>query len=72
MPLDSLDFEAAVQLIADKRAKGPAPKRTAKKAPAKKKDCRKENNDEEDSGKEEGDTVQGWESFVEESQDRRD
>jgi DNA topoisomerase-1 len=38
MPLDDLDFEAAVQLIADKRAKGPAPKRTAaKKAPAKKK-----------------------------------
>ena len=44
IPLDELDFEAAVQLIADKRAKGPAVKRTAakkattkKKAPAKKK-----------------------------------
>lgn len=38
MPLDDLDFEAAVQLIADKRAKGPAPKRkTATKASAKKK-----------------------------------
>ncbi len=38
MPLDTLEFEAAVQLIADKRAKGPAPKKTAKKkAPAKKK-----------------------------------
>jgi len=37
MSLDDLDFEAAVQLIADKRAKGPAPKRTAKKKPAAKK-----------------------------------
>ena len=38
MPLDTLEFEAAVQLIADKRAKGPAPKKTVKKkAPAKKK-----------------------------------
>ena len=37
MPLDTLDFEAAVQLIADKRAKGPAPKKTAKKKPAAKK-----------------------------------
>jgi DNA topoisomerase-1 len=42
MSLDDLDFEAAVQLIADKRAKGPAPKRTAKKkAPAKKKPAAK-------------------------------
>ena len=42
MSLDDLDFEAAVQLIADKRAKGPAPKRTAKKkAPAKKKSAAK-------------------------------
>jgi DNA topoisomerase-1 len=38
MSLDDLDFEAAIQLIADKRAKGPAPKRVVKKkAPAKKK-----------------------------------
>ncbi len=38
MSLDDLDFEAAIQLIADKRAKGPAPKRAVKKkAPAKKK-----------------------------------
>ncbi len=38
LPLDELDFEAAVQLIADKRAKGPSPKKAAaKKAPAKKK-----------------------------------
>jgi DNA topoisomerase-1 len=37
LPLEELDFEQAVQLIADKRAKGPSPKRTgAKKAPAKK------------------------------------
>jgi DNA topoisomerase-1 len=37
LPLEELDFEQAVQLIADKRAKGPAPKRSAaKKAPAKK------------------------------------
>jgi DNA topoisomerase-1 len=42
MSLDDLDFEAAVQLIADKRAKGPAPKRPAKKkAPAKKKPAAK-------------------------------
>ena len=42
MSLDDLDFEAAVQLIADKRAKGPAPKRTVKKkAPAKKKPAAK-------------------------------
>ncbi|MDR2998075.1 MAG: type I DNA topoisomerase [Microbacterium sp.] len=31
-----ITFEAAVQMLADKRAKGPAPKRGAKKAPAKK------------------------------------
>ena len=38
LPLEELDFDAAVQLIADKRAKGPAPKKSsAKKAPAKKK-----------------------------------
>ena len=42
MSLDDLDFEAAVQLIADKRAKGPAPKRTVKKkVPAKKKPAAK-------------------------------
>jgi len=41
--VDDIDFERAVQLLADKRAKGPAPKKTAarkpaaKKAPAKKK-----------------------------------
>ena len=41
--VDDIDFERAVQLLADKRAKGPAPKRTtarkpaAKRAPAKKK-----------------------------------
>jgi DNA topoisomerase-1 len=38
LPLEELDFEAAVQLIADKRAKGPAPKKSAaKKKPATKK-----------------------------------
>ena len=38
MSLDDLDFEAAIQLIADKRAKGPAPQRAAKKkTPARKK-----------------------------------
>ena len=33
-----IDFERAVQMLADKRAKGPAPKRKApaRKAPAKK------------------------------------
>jgi len=35
--IDSIDFERAVQMLADKRAKGPAPKRTAKRAPVKKK-----------------------------------
>jgi DNA topoisomerase-1 len=35
--VEEVDFERAVQLLADKRAKGPAPKRAAaKKAPAKK------------------------------------
>src|SRR5690606_38601636 len=33
---DDITFEVAVQMLADKRAKGPAPKRGAKKAPAKK------------------------------------
>ncbi|WCD91528.1 type I DNA topoisomerase [Microbacterium sp. nov. GSS16] len=33
---DDVTFEIAVQMLADKRAKGPAPKRGAKKAPAKK------------------------------------
>ena len=51
MPLDSLDFEAAVQLIADKRAKGPAPKRTAKKAPAKKKTAAKKTTTKKTVGK---------------------
>jgi DNA topoisomerase-1 len=33
----AIDFERAVQMLADKRAKGPAPKKTARRAPAKKK-----------------------------------
>ncbi|GAA1546418.1 DNA topoisomerase-1 [Microbacterium ginsengiterrae] len=33
---EDITFEIAVQMLADKRAKGPAPKRGAKKAPAKK------------------------------------
>lgn len=33
---EDITFERAVQMLADKRAKGPAPKRGAKKAPAKK------------------------------------
>jgi DNA topoisomerase-1 len=37
MPLDTLDFDQAVQLIADRRAKGPAVKKTAAKKPAAKK-----------------------------------
>ena len=32
-----IDFERAVQMLADKRAKGPAPKKTTRRAPAKKK-----------------------------------
>ncbi|HEV7957384.1 MAG TPA: topoisomerase C-terminal repeat-containing protein, partial [Marisediminicola sp.] len=35
--VEEIDFDRAVQLLADKRAKGPAPKKaTARKAPAKK------------------------------------
>ena len=43
MPLDDLNFEQAVQLIADRRAKGPAVKRkpAAKKKPATKKPAAK-------------------------------
>ena len=33
-PLE-IDFQRATQLLADKRAKGPAPKRTTGRAPAK-------------------------------------
>ncbi|MFE6997455.1 type I DNA topoisomerase [Microbacterium sp. NPDC057659] len=36
-----ITFETAVQMLADKRAKGPAPKRGAKKAPAKKAPAKK-------------------------------
>src|SRR5699024_4312955 len=40
--VDDVDFERAVQLLADKRAKGPAKKRgAAKKAPAKKASAKK-------------------------------
>jgi len=38
---DDITFEIAVQMLADKRAKGPAPKRGAKKAPAKKAPAKK-------------------------------
>ncbi len=38
---DEVTFERAVQLIADKRAKGPAPKRTTRKAPAARKPAAK-------------------------------
>ena len=41
MPLDTLDFDQAVQLIADRRAKGPAVKKTAAKKPAAKKPAAK-------------------------------
>ena len=41
LPLEELGFEQAVQLIADKRAKGPAPKRTATKKAATKKPATK-------------------------------
>jgi DNA topoisomerase-1 len=34
--VDDVDFERAKQLLADKRAKGPAPKKTTRKAPARK------------------------------------
>jgi DNA topoisomerase-1 len=37
----SIDQDMAVQMIAEKRAKGPAPKRAAKKAPAKKSSAKK-------------------------------
>lgn len=33
---DDITFEVAVQMLADKRAKGPAPKRTTRRAPARK------------------------------------
>lgn len=39
--VDDITFEIAVQMLADKRAKGPAPKRGAKKAPAKKAPAKK-------------------------------
>lgn len=38
---EDITFETAVQMLADKRAKGPAPKRGAKKAPAKKAPAKK-------------------------------
>ncbi|WP_169581017.1 MULTISPECIES: type I DNA topoisomerase [Microbacterium] len=38
---DDITYEIAVQMLADKRAKGPAPKRTARKAPAKKAPAKK-------------------------------
>ncbi|GAA2913627.1 DNA topoisomerase-1 [Microbacterium keratanolyticum] len=38
---EDITFERAVQMLADKRAKGPAPKRGAKKAPAKKAPAKK-------------------------------
>jgi len=41
MPLDDLNFEQAVQLIADRRAKGPAVKKSAAKKPAAKKPAAK-------------------------------
>ena len=39
--VDDVDFERAVQLLADKRAKGPAKPKTTKKAPARKAPARK-------------------------------
>ncbi|WP_270627723.1 type I DNA topoisomerase [Microbacterium algeriense] len=39
--VEDITFEIAVQMLADKRAKGPAPKRGAKKAPAKKAPAKK-------------------------------
>jgi DNA topoisomerase-1 len=39
--VEDVDFERAVQLLADKRAKGPAKPKTAKKAPAKKAPAKK-------------------------------
>lgn len=38
---DDVTFERAVQLLADKRAKGPAPKRTTRRTPAKKAPAKK-------------------------------
>lgn len=38
---DDITYEIAVQMLADKRAKGPAPKRTTRKAPAKKAPAKK-------------------------------
>lgn len=38
---DEVTYERAVQLLADKRAKGPAPKRTTRRAPAKKSPAKK-------------------------------
>jgi DNA topoisomerase-1 len=38
---DDITYEIAVQLLADKRAKGPAPKRTTRRAPAKKAPAKK-------------------------------
>lgn len=39
--VDDVDFERAKQLLADKRAKGPAPKRTTRRAPAARKTASK-------------------------------
>jgi DNA topoisomerase-1 len=39
--IDAIDFERAVQMLADKRAKGPAKKPAAKKAPAKRAPAKK-------------------------------
>ena len=39
--VESVDFERAVQMLADKRAKGPAPKKTADKSTAKAKTATK-------------------------------
>jgi DNA topoisomerase-1 len=39
--IDAIDFERAVQMLADKRAKGPAKKPVAKKAPAKRAPAKK-------------------------------
>jgi len=40
-PLDSVDFEIAAQLIAEKRAKGPSPARAAKKKSSAKKPAKR-------------------------------
>ncbi len=37
MAIEELTRELALELLADKRAKGPAPKKTASRAPAKRK-----------------------------------